>query len=707
MRYLGPFILLLLSTAAISQDQAIIDSLKQELKHNDNKAEIYIRLAQNYLSISTEEVLKYSQKAYDEAVVQQDDGLIGEALYLQARVYLDRYEYDQCIEMADSAIIYFQKTHNISSEINCEVMKASISMLQSDYDKALALYEDAAQKSKAIDAMDVHASALINMGRIYRVRGEYAKALDIFQKVLEISEELDNAYLRAHALHFIGLVNQDQQYFDLAIEYYLRSLKIFEENNILQSLPFVLVDLGSSCREAKNYPESIRYFRQALGYFTKVNDRWGLYELNRNMGLSYMNMGRYDSAWICFENTLRYSRAINEKSGECHALNYMGEILILREDYQNALHYLQEALQLNEELNNKLFLTNILFNIGKCNLDMGNSETGLKILLRSLEIADSLDVLYEKMAINRVVSTAYKKLNRYREALEHYEIYSVLNDSIYKEESNRSFAEMERKYQSEKQKQEISQLRLDKVEQEVTIRKNRSMRNIFILGFLFATVIGILLYRSYLSRKKADQEKEALLKEIHHRVKNNLQIISSLLSIQTDNLTDSKVINAVQESQSRVKAMALIHQLLYQDKDLSKINFGTYLPQLVHAISSIFKKEGSRVNVDISAEDQLFDIDTAIPLGLIVAELTANAYKYAFNENMEGNLRIKVEQEPGNLFKLIVADNGPGLPEGMEIKNLNSMGLRLVNILTDQLDGSFGYLYEKGSVFTVQFNNSI
>ena len=186
--------------------------------------------------------------------------------------------------------------------------------------------------------------------------------------------------------------------------------------------------------------------------------------------------------------------------------------------------------------------------------------------------------------------------------------------------------------------------------------------------------------------------------------------LNSKDSINEDlRITQAKlsVINAVQESQSRVKAMALIHQLLYQDKDLANINFKVYLPQLVNALSSIFKKEGTKVTRKIEVDDLSFDIDTAIPLGLIVAELVANAYKYAYNESNPGELSIKIDTLSKNSYLLTVADNGPGLASTINIRELSSMGLRLVNILTNQLDGIFNYSYNKGSVFTVQFSDTI
>ncbi len=703
MRFTLYLLFTLICCIASSQNKNQIDSLKLELKNSEDKAQILNQIAQKYLTISSEEANKYADKALGNAVIENDSTQMGEALRIKAEVHISQNNYEKSRQLADSAILIFRELKNHERVINCQVLKATAYMLQGEYETALELYERCIEQAMNLDTKDIYASILIQMGRIYRVIGNYKEAMENFQRVKTIAEESDNNYLKAHAYHFIGLVHEDQQNFELAIENYLIALPLFEQENIVAQMPYLLISLGSSCRASKNYSESIKYFNQANTYLQSLNDRWGLSEVNRNKGLAYMDMDKLDSAWICFDRSLKYSKEINEKAGECSSMNYMGEILVNQQKYKLALEYLDTALTLNSQINNKLYLTNILFNRGKCKVYMGNYNEGLNLLKRSLYLADSLDIRYEKMVINKEISTAYSKLKKYKKALDHYEIYAELNDSIYKAEANHDFIQMEKKYQSEKQKQEIGQLKLDKIEQDVSIKKQRSARNIFILGFLFASIISFLSYKSYRVKKKADMEKESLLKEIHHRVKNNLQVISSLLSIQTENVSDTKVISAVKESQSRVKAMALIHQLLYQEKNLSQIDFSTYLPQLSNALSSIFKKEGATILTEINAENISFDIDTAIPLGLIVAELIANAYKYAFNDIGAGKITINMEKIQGEEYLLSVTDNGPGLPEGINIKELNSMGLRLVNILTDQLDGVFNYKYMHGAIFTLKF----
>ena len=706
MRYLRYLLFIIIPCSAFAQNQVVIDSLTNELKHTRNKSEIYNLLGEEYILIKPQKALEFADKAITNAAGDDISTQLARALWIKSRVYLSFYNYKMCLSLADSARTLFSEAEKYDDVINCEVIRATVYMLKGNYRQALDLYDSCASEAKKLGAQEIYGSILINIGRIYRVSGNLDDAMDEFLKVRDIAEEIDDNYLKAHAYHFIGMVYEDKQDFEPAIENLLKALPLFEKEQLVTQIPYLYISLGSACREIQNYREALEYLKQADKLLKETNDTWGLYEVNRHLGLTYSELEQYDSAWVHHNQSLEFSRKIHERAGECNSLTYLGDVLIMQGKYTEALEYLNNALNINAELGNQLVRTNLLYNIGKCQVHMGKVHAGLDNLEKGLSLADSLNLRYERMVLHNEISKAYTRLNNFSEALWHYQQYSNLNDSIYQEEANRNFIEMEKKYQSEKQKQEIGQLKLEKTEQDAAMKVQRYVRDFFILGFLFASIIGFLFYRSYRTRKRADQEKEALLKEIHHRVKNNLQIISSLLSIQTDNVTDTNVISAVRESQSRVKAMALIHQLLYQDKDLTQINFSTYLPQLLNAISSIFKKEGAEVISEIYAENISFDIDTAIPLGLIVTELAANAYKYAFNGGKDGKLSVRISRQSDHQYLLAVTDNGPGLPDNKKIDELNSMGLRLVKILTNQLDGTFSYEYEHGSAFKILFSDA-
>ena len=180
-------------------------------------------------------------------------------------------------------------------------------------------------------------------------------------------------------------------------------------------------------------------------------------------------------------------------------------------------------------------------------------------------------------------------------------------------------------------------------------------------------------------------EKDSLLKEIHHRVKNNLQMVSSLLSLQTKNTRSKAAIEALEEGKSRVKAMALIHQKLYQNEDLSVIEMQGYIESLVNSVQSVFKKGGHNINITIDAEGVELDIDRAIPFGLILNELVSNSFKYAFPEGHD-NAKIYIHlRKTGQQGFFEYSDNGVGLPDDSEERANSSMGIRLINRLVNQL----------------------
>ena len=200
-------------------------------------------------------------------------------------------------------------------------------------------------------------------------------------------------------------------------------------------------------------------------------------------------------------------------------------------------------------------------------------------------------------------------------------------------------------------------------------------------------------------------EKETLLREIHHRVKNNLQIISSLLNIQSENINDPMVLSSIREGQSRVQAMSLIHQNLYQSEHLSNVDIENYLKELIVYLSEMFAKEGKEISVEVDANNINFDIDTAIPLGLIVNELVSNAYKYAFEQQASGKIKIGIKALNETDYELKVDDDGKGLPDDFNPSKSKSLGLKLVSILSRQLRGKFSSSSSKGANFVVLFKD--
>jgi PAS domain S-box-containing protein len=199
------------------------------------------------------------------------------------------------------------------------------------------------------------------------------------------------------------------------------------------------------------------------------------------------------------------------------------------------------------------------------------------------------------------------------------------------------------------------------------------------------------------------REKEVLLKEIHHRVKNNLQVISSLLSLQARHVQDQQVIGVLQESRQRIRSMALVHEKLYQSQDLTRIDFAEYLRSLTSYLFRSYELTPRLVSLEIAADDVFLGIDTAIPCGLLVSELISNALKHAFPEGRGGEVLVAIRSGEDGQLTLTVSDDGVGFPEDLDLGDTRSLGLQLVNTLVSQIDGTIELGRDGGTTFRVTF----
>ena len=195
-----------------------------------------------------------------------------------------------------------------------------------------------------------------------------------------------------------------------------------------------------------------------------------------------------------------------------------------------------------------------------------------------------------------------------------------------------------------------------------------------------------------------------MLKEIHHRVKNNLQIISSLLKLQSRSITDKQTLSIFSESQSRIRTMALIHESLYQSNDLSRVNFAEYITKLVTNLFRSYEINSSNIKPVVNIDDNVYlEIDIAVPCGLIINELISNSLKYAFPWGEKGKIKIALHSSNERDLTLIVSDNGVGIPKDLDLHQTKTLGLQLVINLVEQLEGDLKINSDNGTEFIITF----
>ena len=245
------------------------------------------------------------------------------------------------------------------------------------------------------------------------------------------------------------------------------------------------------------------------------------------------------------------------------------------------------------------------------------------------------------------------------------------------------------------------------------VKKDGSLIHVEVLGSridyqgkpaIQGSVLDVTERRKAEDRLQASlREKEILLQEIHHRVKNNMQVISSLLNLQSKHLSDPVAVEMFQECQHRIRTMALVHESLYKSSDLSKIEFGSYLRSLASHLLHFNEVDTRRIRLATALEEVYLDIQSAIPSGLIANELLSNAMKHAFPGKRSGTIELALRPLPEGSYLLSVKDDGIGFPEGIDIRKAESLGLQIVSSLIDQVDGRLEILRENGTEFRIVF----
>ena len=493
------------------------------------------------------------------------------------------------------------------------------------------------------------------------------KAVELYQALIDMADTIQFPPLKFHGLFGIGQVYESQAMTDEALDLYLQCLEVSARLPNPYFNIMTLQQIGGIHRN--EYRDSLAgvYFQGALNLYweKEIENEQLLMRLLTSMALYKLDVSEYKEAIQYY----RQSREISVRRGDNRTTYYidMGMSYVFQQLYDGERRraYLDSAVRYQEAVLDSKFAFSSAVNAM-------NSYQGLAHL--------------------------EEKRGNFQKALAHWKSVLQWKDSTYTENAARDIREVREKYETEKKEQQI-------LLQEAKLSQAATFRNALVIGsILLVAVIGLVARNARLKTRSLS-EKESLLKEIHHRVKNNLQVISSLLNMQSRESTDPQMLDVIKEGQSRVKAMSLIHQKLYQTSNLSEIDFEEYSTQLIDQLAALYKKKGLEVTKNIEAKNIKLDIDTAIPLGLILNELISNSFKYAFEDLEKGEIQVSLERLSEEDLKLVVSDSGVGLPSDIDFASVKSLGLKLVNILTKQLKGSLDFFSEEGARFEIQFKD--
>lgn len=514
----------------------------------------------------------------------------------------------------------------------------------------------------------------------------------------------------AGVLKNIGETYRSKDKPHLAIEYFLRAARIFEKKGKNNEIVDIYNKMTELFMRQSDIISAESYSKKVKGILDVSPNPAGKAKWLNTKGRIFNNYQKYDSAILCYKKSIALFDSLELYHGKGRAMHNMANSLRESGQLDSALSLSKKVLEIreiNENVKSKIFTLLLVADIYN---DMGEYRKAIPYSLDGLRLAQEHDFMDRRRVALLYLSRSYEMLLHYDSAMYYHKWYAEVMDTVFNVNIFEKTAQMKMVYETEKKEQTIAL-------QASNLELQKSRTNVLIITAVFVLLSGVILLIAFIGKTRSNKvlldqkqeierqnnEREILLKEIHHRVKNNLQIISSLLSLQSRKMEDGEAKDAVREGQSRIKSMSLIHQKLYGESNFSKINMKEYIEDLTEILFKSYKP-GSMIEKKIEVDNLFIDVDTAVPLGLILNELISNALKYAFQDNPNGELDICMSRKDGKLF-LKVADTGKGLPENF--KENKSMGMNLVYILGEQLDAQIEVDNSKGTAFIIQLTDKV
>ncbi|MEP3836331.1 MAG: tetratricopeptide repeat protein [Algibacter sp.] len=574
----------------------------------------------------------------------------------------------------------------------------------------IAFNQDMAQALK-FSKLGVELSEKVNnenwLPKFYEMQGRmHANLLQLdsatifFKKALKGYEAVGYKRGKATTLFKLAWVDKKIGHLDDALQKDLSGLKIMELLNDKKGICDGLTRVSEDLTRQHRLTEALDYAEKAINIAEKNNLTSEKFNVNFNAANVAMAKNNYAQSLEYYKKGLSIAQQQNlGLPTQADVTNGIGNAYKRLGKYQDAIKSYNACLTLAQKANYPNAINTVIANLGEVNMLLGHYDDALVYQLQTVRLQENNKDYSNLIENYNHVSTIYYKLGNYKSALDYKQKAFTLKDSIASMESDAKMSELLTQYETKKKEETIAY-------QESKISQQRLIQSLS-FGFV-ALLLGLLAFGfiSYRNRSRTNillaaknAKIELLLKEVHHRVKNNLEVVSSLLSLQSAQIKDLNTKEAMLESQNRVNSIGIVHQKLYQGKKLGAIEMKDYFLNLSESILNSLGAE-KKVTLDLAMNQLDLDIDTAIPLGLIINELLTNTVKYAFPQNEQGTITIKLEKPHDNILHLEVSDNGTGKSG---ITHGTGFGSLLVSLLTRQLNGIMKEENQNGTTFIFDF----
>lgn len=660
---------------SIAQDRDQLKAKLQEPLADTARTKTYLEVAETYLPLQPDSAAIW----VDRATRSLDDGLWMEPYLITLAYLMEGFKAQSNFAKADKyaqhLINNFAQHQNPVSQVKAICFQAFILALLGDTEdskeryKDLKIFLDTCYIPNLDDRLDCQANYFAGLGVTTAIANDPNTALAYFLHADSLMQLGGSEKMRFHIKYCVGTIFLELGLYENSIEFYLVLITAHEEGHPVNVMS-IYDNIAMAYNSLGQRDVARKYLAKNLLLARKNGDSATVAFNYKNNGLIYQSEKRYQLAIECYKKGAGVYSSVGDSAGYVDLLSA----------------YVYCCLEGNIELNKCLPIAEELVNYYNTN-----------------------ELFYRRGIAYECRARLLHLLGQYEEAFRDYMMYDSLNTAYLKSSFSEQTAAMETQYQTNLHKREAEKqselAELIKVESEGKTRLLVAVGGAAVL-FLVILIALLVLYRRLMHTKtvinaqkanieKREAEKTTLLKELHHRVKNNLQIVSSLLNLQGEAVKDEVAQGAFKNGRNRVEAMAMIHRYLYATDELTTLEVKNYLTQLVRSIAYSYGYDNHTIHLNFEITSKPIDVDLAIPLGLIANELVSNAFKHAYKEVEEPSLHLSLTLESD--LALVICDNGPGMVDVKKSGENFSFGMELVQSLSKQLKANLEYTYQNGA----------
>jgi len=563
--------------------------------------------------------------------------------------------------------------------------------------------QNAEKALKIDDSLHNYVDVIIDynqLGRAYYNFNQPKKAIEIYKKAIALYQKHPVGKKIGVIYGNIGAAyNSLNRSFD-ALKYFLKQADFADKNGQVVQKSKVNYNIGYTYMQLNQFQKSEKYFQKALQDSAKIEVKDYVYVNFHALGMLYSRWGKYDKALKANRTALGYFDKTQNKMYQFDLHNNNATIYLKKDDEQRAIEEAKKALAIADSIGFKLGSDAAQTTLADIYLHFGKYKKAAH-LLNKLKKDKTIHHHEIRQTLYDDLYRLGKHNNNYKEALSYLEKAKKLSDSLLKSQRDSKIAEIETRYQTEKKEIENLKLKADKARQQLLLEKENK-RNTFLTAGFAGAMFFLGIFGFYYRRNKRQKEMiEHLQKDLHHRVKNNLAIIDALIEDIKDDFEDHKIQIRLEELQNRISSISEIHRQLYQNKDITRLNFKNYVDKISHSVQETYGNQNIKI-YNFITENIKLPVKQTFPIGLIINEFVANSFKYAFEKGQSGKIEIDLKDLSGH-YLLKLKDNGKGLPEDLNLNDLESFGLSIMQLLAKQLKGKFKIVGNQGVEVEIEF----